>query len=432
MLLDLTPWIAALLALALAVAALRRNGRKRLILSLPTSRTDGVFIGLVELNGSAESPTPLTSHLAGVPCVHYSWSVEEQWRRTVVSKDSRGRSAIRQEDGWTTVASGTESQPFYLKDAWGAVLVHPQGAKLETTKLLSHTCGPEDPMYYGKGPAGAIANSRRRRRFVEHGFALHAPLFIVGRARERSDAVAPEIANDRNAEMFLISSRTEEKIVSRHRTLAVVYGILGLVLLLGSLVGWDIASDRNWHERIGFYALATLGYGLVLLLGWTWSVYNALVTLRNRVRHGLSLVDVQLHRRHDLIPNLLRIVEALRGHERDVQAQLAALRAEASATQAAVPGADPHAVTPMLKALREAYPELDADQVFLALQKELIATENRIALARDYFNNIATHYNTCLAQWPDRAVATLARMKPQPLLAAADFEREKVEVEFAR
>lgn len=432
MLVSLMPWLAVLLALAFATASLRRNARKRLIQSLPTSRSDGVFIGLVELNGSAESESPLTSHLAGAPCVLYSWSVEEKWSRTVVSKDSRGRTSTRQEEGWTTVASGTEAQPFYLQDAWGAVRVDPQGAKLEPEVLLTHTCGRDDPMYYAKGPVEAIPNSKHHRRFTEHGFALHAPLFIIGRARERNDLVAPEIASDRDAEMFLISSRTEEKVVSGHRTASIAYGILGLVLLVGVLVGWDVVDDRDWRSRGGFYAGAAFSYALVMGLGWTWTVYNALITLRNRVMHGLSLVDVQLQRRHDLIPNLLRIVESMRGHERELQSGITVLRAEAAATRAGMPGPDPHAVTPLLTALREAYPALQSDQVFLALQKELVSTENRIALARDYFNSIATHYNTCLTQFPDRVVAAMAVLTPQALLAAADFEREKVDLQFAR
>jgi hypothetical protein len=82
----------------------------------------------------------------------------------------------------------------------------------------------------------------------------------------------------------------------------------------------------------------------------------------------------------------------------------------------------------MLRAVVEAYPDLKSNAAFLALQKQLSETEQRIALARAYFNDIATFYNTRLAIIPDRWIAALGRMRPQALLAAADFERATVSV----
>lgn len=431
LLVSLMPGLGALLALLFAALGLHNNSRKRLVQSLPTSRSDGVFIGLVELQGTVESAEPLRSHLAEVPCVLYSWSVEEEWRRTVVSTDNKGRPRVRQEQGWNTVASGAESQPFYLKDDSGAVLVRPEKAKLHPAALMEHDCGPDDPLYYAKGPAESISNSTHRRRFTEHGFAVHAPVYVIGRARERSDAVAPEIAHDKAAEVFIISTRGEQKVVSGYRAAAIALSIVGLIVLLGLLVWWDYLQGRHWQARTGFYALAALGYAGAWALGWAWSVYNGLITLRNRVAQGWSLIDVQLQRRHDLIPNLVRIAEALKGHEQRVQATLATLRAQAAATLPGQAGPDPQAIAPALTGLREDYPELGANDAFLGLQKELATTENRIALARDYFNSIATHYNTRLGEVPDRFVAALAGLKPQALLAAADFQREAIQVDFA-
>lgn len=425
------PWGGALLALLFIALALRNNSRKRLIQTLPTSRSDGVFVGLVELSGTAESELPLRSQLADVPCVHYTWSVEERWRRTVVSTDRKGRPQVRQEQGWKTVASGTQIQSFYLKDSSGAVLVHPEKAKLHAATLFSHQCGPDDPVYYAKGPMEAISNTTHQRRFSEHGFALHQPLYVIGRARERSDVVAPEIAHDEAAELFIISSKGEEKVVSGYRAAAIALSVVGLIVLLGILVWWDFLQGRSWQLRGWFYAAAAIGYAGCWMLGWVWSVFNGLIVLRNRVAQGLSLIDIQLQRRHDLIPNLVRIAETLKGHERRVQATLAALRAQTHATTPGEPGPDPQALSPTLIGLQEDYSALQSDQAFLALQKELVSTENRIALARDYFNSIATHYNTCLERVPDSMVASLAMMKPRALLAAADFQREAVRVRFA-
>jgi hypothetical protein len=106
-------------------AALWANRRRRWIDDTPTSKTTGVFIGLVEVQGTAEAEQPLTSHLAGQPCVYYSWSAEESRPRTVTETytDSQGRTQTRtrRESGWTTVAQGQQETAFYLKDDLGVV-----------------------------------------------------------------------------------------------------------------------------------------------------------------------------------------------------------------------------------------------------------------------------------------------------------------------
>src|ERR1017187_7188969 len=210
------PLIGALLALVSLFAAFRDGRRRRLIENLPTSKTSGVFIGLVELTGTAESAGPLASYLAGAACVQYAWTVEEHWSRTVTETytDDKGhaQTRTRTESGWTRVADGGEVIPFYLRDDCGVILVRPDGAKIEPVKIFDETCAPLNGLYYGKGPAGAVANSDMRRRFVETALPLKANLFIVGQARERQDVVAPEIAADKNAPMFLISTRSEEQV----------------------------------------------------------------------------------------------------------------------------------------------------------------------------------------------------------------------------
>jgi hypothetical protein len=160
-------------------------------------------------------------------------------------------------------------------------------------------------------------------------------------------------------------------------------------------------------------------------------VFNSIVTLQQRVEQAWSNVDVQLKRRHDLIPNLVNAVKGLRDHERTLQTELAQLRAQLGATPPGQPGPDPHAATAVVHAIVERYPELKADGSFLKLQQSLIDTEQRIALARGYFNDIAAFYNARLRRIPDRYIAALAALKPRPLLLADEFERAPVEVKFA-
>jgi len=427
------PWIGVALAFACLLMSVRSGRRKRLVNDLPTSKTTGVFIGLVELKGTAESDSPLTSYLAAQRCVIYDWSVQEHWSRTVVETytDSKGntQTRTRRESGWTTVANGGETIPFYLKDDCGAVRIMPSGAKIEPQTIFSQTCTPLNPLYYGKGPAGAIANSDFRRQFVEKAIVLHASLYVMGRARERDDVVAPEIAQDKDAPMFLISTRTEEQVSRGFGWGYWGWGLLGLALSAGGFFALDQIEKVKAH--VGVYLIAGGSFLMAWVAGWIWMVFNSLVDLRQRVRQGWSQVDVQLKRRHDLIPNLVQAVQGLRDYERNLQTEMAALRGQLGATPPGDSGEDYQAVGKVLIAVAERYPDLKSQESFAHLQKSLIDTEQRIALARGYFNEIATFYNTRLEIVPDRFIAMLGAMKPQSLMAANNFERAPVQVDFA-
>ena len=172
-------------------------------------------------------------------------------------------------------------------------------------------------------------------------------------------------------------------------------------------------------------------YLLAWVFGWIWLVFNSLVGLRNRVSQAWSLIEVQLKRRYDLIPNLVSAVKGLSDHERDVQTELAVLRTQMEATPPGVTGPDYQACFRLVATLQERYPNLKTQDSFLSLQKNLADTEQRIALARGYFNDIATYYNTRLERVPDRFLRGLAGLKPQPLMAANDFERAPVPVDLA-
>ncbi len=428
------PFAGLVLAVIALFFAFKDGRRRRLIENLPTSKTTGVFIGLVELKGTAESAAPLTSYLAGAPCVQYQWSVEEQWSRTVTETytDSKGNTQTRTrvETGWTQVDAGGEQIPFYLQDDCGVVLVRPEGAKIEPARTFDELCTPANPLYYGKGPGGAIADSTFERRFVETALPLKAMLFIVGQARERADVVAPEIAADRNAPMYLISTRSAEQVSSGMKWGARAWAVFGLAAAVGCMIGRDAALNVDLSRHILLYVVIAGGYLIMGLLAWVWMVFNSLVDLRQRVRQAWSLVDIQLKRRFDLIPNLVNCVKGYRDHEQALQTELAALRTQMEATAPGVAGPDPGALGPAVVAIAERYPELKASDAFLALQKTLSDTEQRIALARSYFNEIATHYNTRLEIVPEKFVAALGAMKPQALMAANDFERAPVTVDM--
>jgi len=428
------PLIGLLLGVVCLIAGFRTGWRRRLVENLPTSKTTGVFIGLVELKGQAESAQPLTSYLANQSCVHYAWSVDEHWSRTVTEtytdKDGKTRTRTRHESGWKRVADGGETIPFYLKDDCGVVLVRPAGAKMEPVRIFSETCGRLDPLYYAKGPTWAVSHSDHRRRFVEEGIPLHCMLYVMGQAREREDVVAPEIAHDENAPMFLISTRTEEQVGSGMKWGERGWAVFGLVLTLAGAFWVQRQGGGNPSAGAGLLLGVAALYLFLWAAAWIWMVFNSLVDLRQRVRSAWSLVDIQLKRRHDLIPNLVETVKGYRDYERELQSELAELRAELSATPPGQAGADYHSISSVTIALAERYPELRASESFLALQRSLADTEQRIALARGYFNDIATHYNTRLETVPERYVAGLVQMQPQALMAANEFERTPIKVQL--
>jgi hypothetical protein len=403
--------------------SLRLRARQRLLRDLPTSQAQGVFIGLVELKGLAESEAPLRSHLAERPCVHYRWRIEEHWSRTVTEtyrdKDGRTRTRTRQQTGWETVARGQELRSFYLRDASGIVRVQPEGAKIEPTPLFAEVVRRNSPLYHGKGPARAVSGSTHRRRFTEEGIPLHTPLYVVGPARERSDVVAAELAAAKDAPLFLISTRDEAKVQRGYAIWSWFVWALGLATAVGGTFLVSGAMETT-PTPVAWIVLAVGLYLAAWGASWSIMVYNSLVSLRQRVRQAWSLIDVQLKRRHDLIPPLVQAVSGLSGHEREVQ----------TVTPPGQAGPDPTGLATGLRMLAEHYPQLTAAPGYARLFQELTVTEQRIALARAYYNDIATHLATRTQQIPDAWLARLTRIGAEPLLLTADFERAVVNVQF--
>jgi hypothetical protein len=432
---GIIPALGAVLCWVFLHFAMRFGRRQWLLDTLPTCKTTGVFIGMVELKGTAESEGPLVSHFAAARCVHFAWSVEESWSRTVTEHytDDKGRSQTRtrRESGWTTVADGGQSGPFYLKDDVGIVRIQPAGAAIEAAMLFDETCGPGDPLYYGKGPAAAIPHSDHRRRFHETGIVLHAPLYVVGRSRLRDDVAAAEIALDNKAEMFLISTRSEQQVSRGYRAGFWWLSALAFMVVVGAAGCRDLVFGRLFLADIPFAVISAAAVVVLWLLAWTWTIYNGLIGLRERVRQGWSNVDIQLQRRHELIPLLVNVVTGMRDHERKTQSVLAHLRAQLGATAPGEPGIDPAGCMASVRLLAEACPGIRSDRVFLDLERQLADTEERIALARSYFNAAAALYNTRIAILPDCYVAALAGLAPRPLLTAENFERRPEVIRLA-
>jgi len=172
---------------------------------------------------------------------------------------------------------------------------------------------------------------------------------------------------------------------------------------------------------------------LIMFIG----IYNTLVRKRNQVRNAWAQIDVQLKRRYDLIPNLVETAKGYMRHERETLE--AVTKARNLAQQAAAAGAGARAkvegelssVLSRLLAVAENYPDLKANQNFLALQEELTSTENKIGFSRQFYNDSVLRYNNQTQVFPSNMVASMAHFKPEEFfeITAAE-EREAPKVSF--
>lgn len=459
-------WIAALgsgmlaegatrfLPVALVIPALlmwgwhRAAKRKRLIQDVPTSKVKGVAIGLSEVKGKALRPEPFVSYLAQVPTVWYRYSIDEHWRRTVTESytdsDGKRRTRTRTETGWTTVQSDLKTGRFFLEDDTGSIRIDPSKATVEGRSIFNQTCGRRDPLYYGKGPRRSVANSTGRRRFTEQAIVIDDSIYVLGTARIRRDAVAAELAYDREDPLFLISVKNEAQVVSGYRLRAWLFAIFGVLLCFG-IVGFTAANQQ--HVSFGdwlalrFAGLSVLIYLLILVVLFAVMLYNGLVRVRNRIGKAWALIEVQLKRRADLIPRLAATVKGYADYEREVQDALAQQRADAMSGRAKTPEKSEVAraqeiadgqtqVLTRVLAVVEDYPDLKANELYLNLQTQLADTEDRIALARSFYNDTVTAYNERIAMLPDVLFAKLMALGRVPHYKIEVFERRPVEVKL--
>jgi LemA protein len=178
----------------------------------------------------------------------------------------------------------------------------------------------------------------------------------------------------------------------------------------------------------------------VIVAGWLIAVYNRLVALKNRVANAYAQIDVQLKRRHDLIPNLLEVARKYMAHERETFEAIVAARNRAIAAQgaAARDPTDPNAIASLtaaetalggalgrLYALTENYPELKASTTMAQFSEELTSTENKVAFARQAFNDAVMALNTAIQAFPAVLFAGSLGFKSAGMLEAVEAPTER-------
>jgi LemA protein len=186
--------------------------------------------------------------------------------------------------------------------------------------------------------------------------------------------------------------------------------------------------------------LIVLGIIVILLL-WLWGSYNGLVRLRNQVKNAWAQIDVQLKRRYDLIPNLVETVKGYQIHERETLEAVTKARNVAQQASGAGAGAGERSklegelssALARLLVVVEQYPDLKANQNFLALQEELASTENKISFSRQFYNDSVLNYNNKTQMVPSNIVAGMFGFKAEEFFqVTSEAEKAAPKVSFTK
>jgi LemA protein len=169
---------------------------------------------------------------------------------------------------------------------------------------------------------------------------------------------------------------------------------------------------------------------MAIIIGWMIAKYNSLISLKNQALNGWKQVDVQLKRRHDLIPNLVNTVKGYMEFEQDtlrqvIEARNAAINAKGVADSAAKEG-ELTGVLSRLFALVESYPNLKANENVKQLQEELTSTENKVGFARQFYNDIATKFNIAQQVFPGNIIANMFHFQAAELFQIENTAEREV------
>lgn len=175
---------------------------------------------------------------------------------------------------------------------------------------------------------------------------------------------------------------------------------------------------------------------LAVVVLFVISIYNSLIRLRNQVRNAFSQIDVQLKRRHDLIPNLIETVKGYMKHEREIMENITKYRSQAMDASSVGDKAKAEGLLSgalgQLRIQVENYPDLKANQNFLALQEELTSTENKISFSRQSYNDQVLFYNNKIQMFPSNIIAGMFQFKEEEFFELEDVkEREVPKVSFS-
>jgi len=393
--------------------------RRRAMTDRATTPAAAVFAGRNEVEGRAWAAAPLVSHRSATPSITWGYVLEEErsHTRTVTSTDAQGRSSSRQETyrQWHEIdRRGASLRSFEVVDGTGSVVVDLDGADVVRRPLHEDTFRDDG----GRGFIASLFDNRTGRyRERESGVAVGDRLFVVGDAVLDETTCTP-VLRDR----VLVSTRSES---SHTAGLGAGVACLVAVAVAGAcatgalLVAPGAPTDPTaW--------LPGLAVAVVLLLAaWVATSYNRLRLVAQGADRAWSLVDVQLQRRHDLVPSLAAVITAHVDHERGLLQAAARRDAGPAGEGAADLAADARTQRDELRrllAVADAAPSLTTDASFQRLRAEIGDCETRIAASRSFYNDSLTLLRDRASSFPDLLVARRIGLVHGEHLGAAGFE----------
>jgi LemA protein len=363
-------------AALLYLFALRLRLREWEVKDTPTSGCGGVTVGTCEVIGRAGATPQIAGRASNVPCAWYRWELQHYVHS---GKNSH----------WETVERERTTAPFTVTDTSGAATVFPANAEM---------MGFKDHKYDAPG------HGHGKWRQLEWRLEVGHPVYVLGPVSFDGDGVA--FRCDDPGDEFIISADTERQVERKLSVAATAATLLGLGAALLAFVLYAHQGFDDKGKPTVFYgtthpardlgvtiAAVLVLYALALFAGWLVRAFNRLVRVRVQAEKAWASIAVEVKRRHDLIDQLVTIVRAYTTYERTTLQQLTddrslpdTSRLHATADADATTQADHQA----LVALAEQYPQLHANESFEQLAHELTRTENRVALARGFYNDAIT------------------------------------------
>lgn len=405
------------------VVAWLLDRRRRVYADLETIPAAAVYAGRNEVKGRAWHDEPTLAHESRTPCVWWRYTLEEERREENTDEDGNTTTTLV----WKTIEEEEDQVPhFELVDDSGSVRVVFNKASVSPRQIMSREFRVNDPRTFFQKMFSFGGNRTGKYRHTERGIVIGDEVFVTGEASLRDDVVQPQIDGGRP---YLISTRSEDSHRSWTGGAAAVLVVLGIAA--AGMGGFSLAEAPGAVAAV-IAALLVAGSGTLIVL------YNRLSLQVQSAARAWSLIDIQLARRHDLIPKLASAARGLIDHERVLLESLAIARtslAGSAPTEETVSQADHEAGEQtgrirQLLAVIEDYPELKANDAMLEVQQQIADSENRIAATRGFYNDSVTLLRNQRGTFPGVLVARFADKRRFALFGADGFERTVPNIEF--
>lgn len=414
-----------------AVVAWLVDRRRRRYADRATTPAAALFAGFNIVKGRAWVASPRSSHRTDTASIWWRYELEEerQHTRTVTESDGRGGTRTRTETytQWHTIETRDDEVPeFEVVDDTGTALVRLAGAKVVPRQIHQEVFRRQDERGFLVRLFSAGSGATGRYRETEQVVAMGDALFVVGECTLDDDRMIPVLSHK-----VMVSTRTKQ---SHVRWLAV--GVVSAVFVAIAATAIGVATMIRPHAPGDPIAWGPgLGAGLVFLaLAWAVTTYNRLRLVAQGADRAWSLIDVQLRRRHDLIPALRSTVAAHAAHEEATLLAVAEVRTAAPDDEAGQLSDEAETQTTQLRriiAVAEATPDLTADASFARLRRELADTEDRIAASRTFYNDSLTIVRDRQRSFPSLIVARRVPIAHRDHIDARGFERTVPTIEHA-